>query len=526
MRRFFAFLVVLLLLFSLLEPVLPPPAVPAWPGRVTASETTRNAMTRPAEDDSAGRLRSAPPDQPVCREGLLQPPPALMPLLPGWENPVTRLLFRALARLDEAGRPAPDLAAGWVHKGGTGWTVRLQPGLRWHDGEAVTARDVVFTFTAAAHPSLQELPGAGAAAGQVRRRARLWASRRVEALDDLTVRITLDQPDASLPYDLTLPLLPAHLLAATPNPQDWAASDFAAAPVGTGFFRWAGEADGAISLTAFQQAGLWPRQAGYRFVALGSAAEAWQALRSGKLDGVTFDLPPAVGDTPAGLLKQRAARLQLQSDSVPGTQALLLLWSTASDAPLRRLVAPVLAARAMDPQPASSGRPADLDQLGWTAGVDGWRHRGGRILQVLVDLSAGSGESLPLLQETAAALVRPLRDLGIQVVLANRATSKAEREAVTLAARLVLWDGGADPDLANLVAALPDVDADLIRQASLPRQTLDDEERLARLGALAARLQDEALVTPLARSWRISVSRQRLRAGVEKRRGEGEGAGA
>ncbi len=396
MRRFLAFLVVLLLLFSLLEPVLPPPAVPAWPGRVTASTASSNAMTRPAEDDSAGRLRSAPPDQPVFWEGLLQPPASLVPLLP------------------------------------------------------------------------------------------------------------------------------AHLLAATPNPQDWAALDFAAAPVGTGCFRWAGEADGAISLTAFQQAGLWPRQAGYRFVALGSAAEAWQDLRLGKLDGVTFDLPPAVGDTPAGLLKQRAARLQLQSDPVPGTQALLLLWSTAPDPTLRRLVAPVLAMR--DPGPRRAA--AALDELGWAPAADGWRHREGRVLQVLLDISAGSGESLPLLEETVAALVRPLRDLGIQVVLANRVTSLAEREAVTLAARLVLWDGGADPDMANLVAALPDVDADLIRQASLPRQTLDDEERLARLGALAARLQDEALVTPLARSWRISVSRQGLRAGVEKRRGEGEGAGA
>lgn len=525
MRRFFAILAFLLLVLALLEPVLPPPVVPAWPGRVTTSQAAQSAMSRPAEALSAGRVRSLPPTRAVFREALLEPPASLIPLLPGGDNAVTRLLFRGLAGLDADGRPQPDLAVNWSVKGGTEWRVRLQPGLLWHDGEPVTAADVVFTFTAAAHPALQELAGDGALAEQVRRRARLWAGRRVEALDAETVQIILAAPDASLPYDLTLPLLPAHVLGGTPDPRDWAATPFATAPVGTGFFRWAGDADGTISLQAFQQGGLWPTLAGYQFSRVSGADEAWQALQAGKLDGAAFDVPPTIIDAAgAQPLVERAIQLRLGSSLSPTSEALLLLWSATSDPALRRAVAPALAAwdTGLWPpyppkptpgqlQPFDDGQTrlqqaaAALDQLGWLAGADGWRQRDGRPLQFLVDLSAGTAASLPVREAAVAAIVRPLHGLGIRVVPAAGATTAVDRQSAHLAAQLVLWEGGGDPDLANLVAAIPDAPDDLLRQAVEPRLTLDDARRSALLESLAARLQSEHFVTPLAGAERVLV---------------------
>ena len=54
----------------------------------------------------------------------------------------------------------PDLAERWtVDDGGPTWTVDLRDDARWHDGEPVTADDVVFTIQ-----TLQDPDYAGPAA--------------------------------------------------------------------------------------------------------------------------------------------------------------------------------------------------------------------------------------------------------------------------------------------------------------------------------------------------------------------------
>ena len=63
------------------------------------------------------------------------------------------VLLTTLARYDSALVPRPYLARSWR------WseedrllTFRLHPGVRWHDGRPTTARDVVWTLTAALEP--------------------------------------------------------------------------------------------------------------------------------------------------------------------------------------------------------------------------------------------------------------------------------------------------------------------------------------------------------------------------------------
>ena len=59
---------------------------------------------------------------------------------------VNALVFRGLIRLDEQGRPTPDLAEAWeVSPDGRVYTFRLHPEARWHDGVPVTADDVLYT---------------------------------------------------------------------------------------------------------------------------------------------------------------------------------------------------------------------------------------------------------------------------------------------------------------------------------------------------------------------------------------------
>ncbi|MGH2872572.1 MAG: ABC transporter substrate-binding protein, partial [Solirubrobacteraceae bacterium] len=47
----------------------------------------------------------------------------------------------------------PMLATSWSHNGdGTAWTFKLRPGVKFHNGQALTADDVVYTFRQLADP--------------------------------------------------------------------------------------------------------------------------------------------------------------------------------------------------------------------------------------------------------------------------------------------------------------------------------------------------------------------------------------
>ncbi len=118
----------------------------------------------------------------------------------------------------------PDLASSWsTDETGKTWTFTIRDDAVWHDGEPVTADDVVFTIDALKSP---DAAGAGAAA---------WADVTVEAVDEKTVRLTLGTPIGGVLAAATQPLLPAHLLADVPF-ADLATSDFARLPVGSGPF--------------------------------------------------------------------------------------------------------------------------------------------------------------------------------------------------------------------------------------------------------------------------------------------------
>jgi peptide/nickel transport system substrate-binding protein len=61
---------------------------------------------------------------------------------------IARLLFSGLVQMDWAGQTArPALAQSWsVSPDGCTWTFRLREGLRWSDGQPLSADDVVFTW--------------------------------------------------------------------------------------------------------------------------------------------------------------------------------------------------------------------------------------------------------------------------------------------------------------------------------------------------------------------------------------------
>ena len=121
-----------------------------------------------------------------------QAPSILNPFLSGGTKDIesASLVIEPLARYDETGAMVPWLAAeiptlenGGVSEDLTSITWTLKEGILWSDGTPLTAADVVFTADYCMDPS-----------GGCQQLAAFNDVERVEAVDDLTVRVTFSKP--------------------------------------------------------------------------------------------------------------------------------------------------------------------------------------------------------------------------------------------------------------------------------------------------------------------------------------------
>jgi peptide/nickel transport system substrate-binding protein len=117
----------------------------------------------------------------------------LDPISKGRVFEITDKIMSRLVRADMAGKPAADLALSWsANATATEWTFRLRPGVTFHNGKRFGAEDVVYSFDRVRDPK-NDSPA----------RATVQMVSRVEAVDPLTVRMTLSEPFADLPLILT-----------------------------------------------------------------------------------------------------------------------------------------------------------------------------------------------------------------------------------------------------------------------------------------------------------------------------------
>ena len=134
------------------------------------------------------------------------------------------LIYDTLMWRDAQGVPRPWLARSVTRSPDRRTvTVRLRPGVRWHDGVPLTANDVAFTFRfVAAHPHPRFTP-------------QLADVEEVRAPDRLTVSIALRRPSLGVADQplADLPILPEHIWRALPEGQLAPAGP----PVGSGPYR-------------------------------------------------------------------------------------------------------------------------------------------------------------------------------------------------------------------------------------------------------------------------------------------------
>lgn len=214
------------------------------------------------------------------------------------DETVSELVFAGLLTYDNSNRLTGDLAQSYTaDDAGKVYTVKLRPGLTWHDGQPLTSKDVVFTYKMIQNPDTQSFLNQG------------WKDITVAATDPLTVTFTLPNTLSSFPHHMTNGLIPEHLLRDVP-PSELRSNVFnTLKPVGAGPFVWqklevTGEnidnRDQQIALRAFPEyhAGK-PKLASFVVRAFRDPVRLQESFTAKEITGANFiEVPEAIKNDP------------------------------------------------------------------------------------------------------------------------------------------------------------------------------------------------------------------------------------
>src|SRR5204862_2645931 len=144
--------------------------------------------------------------------GISQEPQNFNPIMPTIETQRGGHLaiFDDLWRIDGKGNFVPNLALtiptqsnGGISRDGTLFTVKLRPGVTWHDGQPFTARDVMFTWKTIRNTAVTAFSTVG-----VDQIADRWAA------DDTALQWKMKQPYAPIADILAdMFVVPEHVLS-------------------------------------------------------------------------------------------------------------------------------------------------------------------------------------------------------------------------------------------------------------------------------------------------------------------------
>jgi ABC-type transport system substrate-binding protein len=148
------------------------------------------------------------------------------------------ILYNTLYRYDSSGKLVPDLAERMprISPNGKTYTIAIRRGVQFHNGREVKAVDVKYSLERQAHPTARSWGPSFAsnivgAKDVIEGKATTMAG--IEVVDDYTVRIALEQPQAAFTSILSMSI---NAIVPKEEVARWG-DDFRLHPVGTGPFR-------------------------------------------------------------------------------------------------------------------------------------------------------------------------------------------------------------------------------------------------------------------------------------------------
>lgn len=145
------------------------------------------------------------------------------------DSAVSKLVFSSLLTYDSDNKLVGSLAESYeADARAAKYTVYLKPNIYWHDGQPLTADDVVFTYKTIQNPDAKSPYLAS------------WTGVKVEKLNDRTVLFTLPGAYSPFPHSLTNGIIPKHVLKDVAAEQLRSSAFNTKSPIGSGPFRWRG----------------------------------------------------------------------------------------------------------------------------------------------------------------------------------------------------------------------------------------------------------------------------------------------
>jgi peptide/nickel transport system substrate-binding protein len=163
-------------------------------------------------------------------EGLVGEPLLINPLYSinnDVDQDLARLVYSGLLKWDPTDGFVPDLAESLeINEDATVYTLKIRDNAKFHNGEDVLARDVIFTINAIQNPTYRSPL------------ADNFFQATVVQEDDRTISFILEEPFAPFPQHLTVGILPAGLWADI-LPQNAPLASLNIQPIGSGPYKFA-----------------------------------------------------------------------------------------------------------------------------------------------------------------------------------------------------------------------------------------------------------------------------------------------
>jgi peptide/nickel transport system substrate-binding protein len=159
-------------------------------------------------------------------EGLVGQPQFINPILAAAssvDSDVSKVIYAQLLKFDDKLSLVPDMAESLpaVSEDQKTYTLKLKPNLKWHDGQSISADDIIFTIETIQNIDYESPLRAN------------WSRVKVEKVDDTTVVFTLREISASFITNFTLQVIPKHVWEGK-SPQNLRLSDLNLRPIGSG----------------------------------------------------------------------------------------------------------------------------------------------------------------------------------------------------------------------------------------------------------------------------------------------------
>jgi len=229
----------------------------------------------------------------IYREGVVGSPRFINPIYAqssDVDRDLVEIIFSGLMKYQEDGKIIPDLAQKVEIKDeGRTYEVYLKKNIFWHDGQKLTADDVIFTIKTIQNPDYKSPLRAN------------YLGVKMEKINDLALRFKLENPYSGFLERLTLKIIPKHIWQNI-SPQNFLLTNYNLKPVGSGpyqFKKLTQDKSGRITslnLTRFRKYYINSRpqkpylsEIEFRFFE--TEEDLIDAAKKGEIDGFSFTAP-------------------------------------------------------------------------------------------------------------------------------------------------------------------------------------------------------------------------------------------